>query len=139
MMDIRGGSYEGVRAIYADDQGKQERHRDQRGASQTPQRFSLELSAAAGHFAPSHKASPTPGQFLDHVTGGGLEMMVGGAENRKGNPRTRKIKHTQTKRGEERRAIWGQKPRLELEKRSSGCMSAIALCSRVGIEDSEYK
>jgi len=106
-----------------------------RGEHPKPRSAFLALSAAAGHLHPRIR----PGQFLDHVTGGGLEMMVGGAENRKGNPRTRKIKHTQTKRGEERRAIWGQKTRLELEKRSSGCMSAIALCSRVGIEDSEYK
>jgi hypothetical protein len=36
----------------------------------------LRFQLQRGIFAPSHKASPTPGQFLGHVTGGSLEMMV---------------------------------------------------------------
>jgi hypothetical protein len=54
----------------------------------------------------------------------------------KGNPRTRKINIL---RGEERRKpfLGPEQTRLELEKRSSGCMSGIALCPKVGVGDSE--
>jgi hypothetical protein len=71
------------RAIYANDQGKQERHRDQREhlielnpPPKPRSAFLLRFQLQRGIFAPSHKASPTPGQFLGHVTGGSLEMMV---------------------------------------------------------------
>jgi hypothetical protein len=70
---------------------------------------------------------------LDHVTGDGPEMLVVVQTAGKGIPAHER--NILRRSGEERRKeFWGpEQTRLELEKRSSGCMSAIALCPRVGV------